>query len=254
MPKLSNWQLATIASTIFALLMNAAATLLPLNGLTTKELSDAIPSFFVPASYVFAIWGVIYVGMIAFSIYQAREKYRHSEWLRPIRKLFVVSNILNGLWIALWHYQQVGLSVLVMIILFSSLFAIYYLLEIGIYQPSRGTLWAVHIPFSLYLGWISVALAANITATFSQVGTTSILGIGGAWWAALLVITVSIISSFLLLYRDDVVYTLVIIWSLIGLGIEYYEVNIMVTFILLAIIVLGSGLLAQLIRQLPDLR
>ncbi len=64
-------QVANVLSVIIAITVNILASALPLNGQNTGEISDRFQVFFVPAGYVFAIWGIIYIGWIAFAIYQA---------------------------------------------------------------------------------------------------------------------------------------------------------------------------------------
>src|SRR5512139_716223 len=108
-------QIANILSVVLALTVNILASTLPLNGQNTGEISDRFKVFFVPAGYVFAIWGVIYIGWIAFTIYQALPAHREDARLRRLGYWFALSGVLNAAWLFCWHYSLFGLSVLVML-------------------------------------------------------------------------------------------------------------------------------------------
>ena len=58
-------QLATVLIFIVTVAINGAANALPINGQTTAEISDRFRVFVIPAGYVFAIWGLIYLGLAA---------------------------------------------------------------------------------------------------------------------------------------------------------------------------------------------
>ncbi|HAA04638.1 MAG TPA: tryptophan-rich sensory protein, partial [Syntrophobacteraceae bacterium] len=108
-------QIANILSVALALTVNILASTLPLNGQNTGEISDRFQVFFVPAGYVFAIWGVIYIGWIAFAVYQALPAQKESPRLRKLGYLFALSGLFNAAWLFCWHYNQFALSVLVML-------------------------------------------------------------------------------------------------------------------------------------------
>ena len=92
-------QLANALSVVIALTVNILASALPLNGQNTGEISDRFQVYFVPAGYVFAIWGIIYIGWIAFSIYQFRANQKESPRLRKLGYLFALSGIFNAAWL-----------------------------------------------------------------------------------------------------------------------------------------------------------
>src|SRR5689334_7252662 len=148
---------AHLLSAIFALIINILATILPLNGQNTAEISDRFKVYFVPAGYVFAIWGVIYLGWIAFIIFQLRSSQKESARLRRLGYLFALTNIANAAWLFCWHYNQFGLSVLVMLALLGLLIASYLHLNINRSPVSAIEYWSVDVVFSVYLGWITVA-------------------------------------------------------------------------------------------------
>ena len=116
-------QFANLLTVILALTVNILASALPLNGQNTGEISDRFLVYFVPAGYVFSIWGLIYLGWIAFTIFQFRRLQRESPRLRRLGYLFALSNLANAAWLFCWHYNQFGLSVLVMLALLGLLIA-----------------------------------------------------------------------------------------------------------------------------------
>ena len=155
-------QFANLLSVVLALTVNILASALPLNGQNTGEISDRFKVFFVPAGYVFAIWGIIYLGWIAFTIYQFMPAHKDSPRLRRLGYLFALSCVANAAWLFCWHYNQFGLSVLVMLSLLGLLIASYLRLDVSRTPVSSSERWCVDIPFGLYLGWITVATVANI--------------------------------------------------------------------------------------------
>jgi len=150
-------QITNLVSVIVALTVNILASTLPLNGQNTGEISDRFQVFFVPAGYVFAIWFFIYIGWIAFAIYQFRAEQKESPRLRRLGYLFAISGIVNAVWLFTWHYNAFGWSVIVMLTLLGLLIASYLRLNVNRVSVSRAERWSVDIPFSVYLGWITVA-------------------------------------------------------------------------------------------------
>ena len=108
-------QVVNLLSILLALTVNILASALPLNGQNTGEISDRFQVFFVPAGYVFSIWGIIYIGWIAFAIFQFQPAQKENPRLRRLGYLFALSNVLNAAWLFCWHYNRFGLSVLVML-------------------------------------------------------------------------------------------------------------------------------------------
>ena len=103
-------QISIIIVTIVTLTVNSLATTLPLNNKTTAELSDSFLIRFVPAGYVFSVWGLIYTGLIAYTVWQALPKNRDDARMRTIGWWFVVGSIANTLWLVFWHYQYVAIT------------------------------------------------------------------------------------------------------------------------------------------------
>ena len=163
-------QVAVVFAYISTIVVNALANLVPIGGLTTGELSDQFDVFFVPAGYVFSIWSLIYLGLGAYVVYQAIPAQRDHSRLRSIGWLFVLSCVFNSGWIFLWHYQLVGLSILVMLGILATLIAIYARLYPSYSVASWAEKIMTHWSFRIYLGWITVATIANATTFLDSIG------------------------------------------------------------------------------------
>lgn len=206
---------------LLVLLLNTLANALPLNGYNTGELSDRYPNFFVPAGFTFSIWGVIYLLLIVFIVYQLRSWWKKQDvdlsFVQKIGPWFFISCLANASWILAWHYLQVTLSLLIMLIILGSLIIIYLRLGIGESSPApSANKWAVRLPFSIYLGWITVATIANVTTLLVDNGWQ-----GGAIahisWAAIMIVVAGLIGILILVKKADVGFVLVLIWAFYGI-------------------------------------
>jgi hypothetical protein len=212
-------QIANILSVVLALTVNILASTLPLNGQNTGEISDRFKVFFVPAGYVFAIWGVIYIGWIAFAIYQALPAQKESPRLRKLGYLFALSGLFNAAWLFCWHYNQFALSVLVMLGLLGLLIASYLRLDVARTKVGTAEKWCVDIPFSVYLGWITVATVANVTDLLYYVNWNG-FGIAPEVWAVIMLLVASLVGLMMALTRRDAAYLFVLVWSFVGIAVK----------------------------------
>jgi hypothetical protein len=212
-------QIAIIVTTIITLTVNGLANALPLNGLTTGEISDAFETFFVPAGYVFSIWGLIYIGLIALTIFQALPAQRENPRLVQIGWWLVVGNLANAAWIFLWHYQLFALTLIAMLTLLISLLNIY----VGIQKDRKGLSLAerlsVNLPISIYLGWISVAMIANVSDVLSYFNWGQ-FGLGAVTWMIIMLAVVSALAWAMSIRQRDAAYLAVLLWALAGIGIR----------------------------------
>jgi translocator protein len=190
-----------------------------IGGRNTAQVSNAYPTLITPAGYVFSIWGIIYILLGVFVVYQALPSQRDKGFQSKIGWLFVLSCIANVAWLFLWQFELLPASVFVMFLLLASLISIYLRVGIGKRNaPPREKL-AVHVPFSVYLGWITIASIANVAATLVSLNWDG-FGLSAQTWATVIVILVLIITALVIATRRDIAYTLVIIWALVGIGIN----------------------------------
>lgn len=208
--------------------VNALAVTLPIAGRDTGELSDLYPNLFVPAGLTFSIWGVIYILLGAFTVFQMRDIFSREKkemtFLGKAGPLFLLSSAANMGWIIAWHYEKVFLSLLIMLVLLGSLLAIYVRLNIGRGKRSRTEKVLVHIPFSIYLGWITVATVANTTAFLVDAGWGR-FGLSEVFWTVAMLAIAAVITLLMLATRSDVGYSLVVLWAFIGIMIRRFAVD-----------------------------
>jgi benzodiazapine receptor len=216
-------QFANLLGVLAALTVNILATTIPLNGRDTGAISDQFKVYFVPAGYVFAIWGLIYIGWIAFLVYQFLPGQKESPRLRKLGYLFALSCLFNGGWLFCWHWGQFGLSVIVMLALLATLLASYLRLGIGRLHVGAAERWCVDIPFGAYLGWITVATVANISDYLYFVGWDG-FGISPQIWAVIMLVVASLLGLGMALTRRDAAYVLVLVWAFVGIALKHSAV------------------------------
>jgi hypothetical protein len=212
-------QYVSLLSVILALTVNILASTLPLNGQNTGEISDRFQVYFVPAGYVFSIWGLIYIGWIAFTIYQFHPSQKKNERLRRLGYLFALSNIANAAWLFCWHYNQFGLSVIVMLALLGLLIASYLRLNVNHSFVRHIEYWSVDVLFSVYLGWITVATVANITDWLYLIEWNG-FGISAQFWAVIMLAVASLLGLAMAVTRRDVGYLAVLVWAFVGIAVR----------------------------------
>ena len=241
-------QTLVIIAAFATIIFNIAANALPLNGLNTGELSDRFQIFFVPAGYVFSTWGLIYLGLIAYAIYQVLPAQRENPRLRSIGYLFILSCLANIAWLFLWHYEVFEFTLIAMGVLLLSLIAIYLRLDIGRGEVSNAENWAVHVPFSIYLGWITVATIANTTQLLDYLGWNG-WGISAEIWAVIMLAAGVIISAIMSLTRADIAYSLVLVWAYIGIAIQHNDTPLVANSAFIAAGLIVVILIIVLIRK-----
>ncbi|WP_080848460.1 tryptophan-rich sensory protein [Cytobacillus gottheilii] len=202
-------------SYIVMIVINALSNILPIGGRTTGEISNALEVLFTPAGYVFSIWSVIYIGLGIWLVREWIRYYKERSLDRRLHTLFIFSSILNSSWILVWHNGLFLLSVAVMILLLITLIMIY---KITTHHSSKIT----RFPFSLYLGWITVAFLANISyyAIFTDVGF--IVETQMYWTIGLLLVT-GLIPVYVRKTWNDWVYPLVFVWAFVGITVRNIE-------------------------------
>lgn len=232
MKKVFALQIANIVALVVTLVLNGLSNT-DLFPNTVGDLGESRAVFFLPAGYVFAIWGLIYTGLLAYVTYQALEKFRNGDVPQSdsvvdrIGWWFIVSCIANSIWIILFVYDAVWLSTIAIVTILIALIAIYVRLEIGVRDVPLIEKWTVHIPFSIYLGWVSVATVANFaTALFVSGAVEGFIGIDSAMWASIMMVVAAGLGFAMLYFRRDVAYALVIVWATVGINARPFDTDL----------------------------
>ncbi|NTV64255.1 MAG: tryptophan-rich sensory protein [Oscillochloris sp.] len=209
-------QAAVIAALAATLTVNTLANTLPINGQTTADVSARFPLKITPPGYVFGIWGLIYSGVLGYAIYQALPAQRANPRLRRIGWLFIVSCAANIAWILLWHYNRPRQTLGAMFGILLALIAITTRLGKPLQGPLAERL-LVRLPFSIYLGWISVATLVNVTVALSDLGWDG-LGIAPDLWTVGLLGTGTALGAGIGALRGDPAFPLVLVWAFSGIA------------------------------------
>jgi len=211
------FQAVNVVAFVVTIAVNGlAGSTTSLGGVTSADVSDMYPTLVTPAGFTFAIWGIIYTLLALFTIYQLLPRNRDKPFLSQIGLLFALSSILNVSWLFLWHYNHVTYSLILMLALLSSLILIYRRLDIGRATVSLKERICVHLPFSVYLGWISIATIANVSVALTAAGWDG-WGIADATWAVAIIAVALVLTLAVLATRRDVAFSLVVVWALVGI-------------------------------------
>ena len=238
-------QIANILALIGTIIINYLSNTGLFNGNTMATVSARYQNYFTPAGYAFSIWGLIYIGLLTFVIYQGRSLFKEAADGWPAREIgwwFVISCIANSLWVFAWLYDYTGLSVIIMIILLISLIKIILNTRMELDDLPLKKIAFVWWPFCIYSGWISVALIADIAAWLTKIKWDG-FGISGIAWTIIMIIIAGIINLFMTWNRNMREYALVAAWALIAIAVanRNVESSIVITAIVMAAILFISS-------------
>jgi hypothetical protein len=213
-------QLSVIVTILATIVVNGLANALPLNGLQTGQISDRFQVYFVPAGYVFSIWGLIYLGLIVYAVFQALPAQRENPRLRATGWWVSLGGLANIAWIFLWHYEQFPLTLLAMLLLLATLIITYLHLGTGDTPAPFAERLLARLPFSIYLGWISVATVANATSLLDYLKWDG-FGLASELWMGIILAAVTLIAVLMNFTRRDPAYALVLLWALAGIALKH---------------------------------
>lgn len=210
-----------LISYIFMILMNFLANFIPLGGVTTGEISERYFTLFTPIGLTFSIWGLIYLLLAGYVFYHYKNRkkvFKDLIFMKKIAKGFIISSLANGLWILAWHYDWIGLSVVLMLILLVSLALICK--ELASKELEAEERWWVKLPFNVYFGWITVATVANITVFLTSIQWNQ-LGISDEIWTMIILAIAAIIIVLTARALKSRAYLSVGIWAYLGIALQY---------------------------------
>lgn len=211
----SDW-LGVIAAFILVISVNVLSNALPINGQTMPEISAKYPSLFTPAGFTFAIWSLIYFGLLLYVIYQALPAQRNDLKLVSVGRLFVANCVLNATWLFLWHYDQLALSLICMMGILVTLILIYRRLH-ALDSASRTQRLVVRLPFAIYTAWITVATIANVSILQTGMGWDTV-GLSAVNWTILKLAIAGAIGAVMAARCGDTVFALVVAWAAWGIA------------------------------------
>ncbi|MEM6256161.1 MAG: tryptophan-rich sensory protein [Cyanobacteria bacterium P01_D01_bin.156] len=236
--------IATWLAILGTLGVNTLSNFFPVDGNTVADLANGPLAgvLITPANYAFAIWGVIYVGLIVYAWYQSRRKYRGQLLIRRINTCLIVACVAQMVWIYLFTLQLYWWSVVAMVLILLPLIAAYSEFEDGQADQRRRRM--VHGPISIYLAWISVATVVNIASALYINGVAN-LGLSGAIWTAIMVVVANAIAILAIIKRRDVPFALVYIWADVAIAQRHQDIPVIWIPALVMVLPLVGLLLTQ---------
>ena len=224
--------------------MNALANIVPFFGRGTGEVSALYPTLVTPAGYVFAIWGVIYIGLIVYSIAQFTGHLAEDPLPDLLAWPLIISNVANVIWLLLWHSLNIYWTVPFMLALLTSLIVAYLLARAGRpEQPTAREAWTVRVPLGVYLGWVSVATIANIAGALVAASWGG-FGIPAAWWGLLVLFVATALAFANLVRVGDCVFAGVFVWALAGIAVATSSASVQLVAGAFAVLI-GIGMLVS---------
>jgi hypothetical protein len=214
--------IATILAIVSTLVVNTLSNLYPLGGQNVGEIANTLLAgvLITPANYAFAIWGVIYLGLIAYALYQFPPGRRSQPHLQRVNRLLIVACLAQVLWILLFTLRQFSGSVLAMLVILISLVGIYLTLRTGLPPRSRRDRWCCQIPFSIYLAWIAVATVVNVASALYAAGWRG-WGLSPVGWTLVMTVVVTLLGGWVLWQRRDLAFVLVFVWALGAIALRH---------------------------------
>ncbi|MBM7095025.1 tryptophan-rich sensory protein [Bacillus sp. H-16] len=211
--KILKW--TNVFALVIVIVVNVLSNTLPINGQTAGEISDRLNVLFTPAGYVFSIWSVIYLLVIIWVIRQFFARPADEEAYANIGYWFVISCFFNVAWLLLFHYEYFLLTMVAMLGLLISLIIIYRVIML-----TPHTTFFMCLPFSVYLGWVSVATIVNVGVVFNSLGFEEGLFLSNVTWTILLLIVALALGIWFTATNRDPFYSFVLVWAFIGIGVE----------------------------------
>ncbi len=251
-------RIAAAASYVLMIVVNVLANILPINGVTTGQVSDCYPNLFAPAGLSFAIWGLIYLLLAGFTMYQLgffqdKRGAMKPHLLYQVAVLFTFSSLANTAWIFCWHYKLIPLSMVLMVLILLSLISIIGLVDKKPLSLRENVF--VRLPFSVYLGWITVATIANATVLLVSWEWDG-FGLSEPTWTVIMIIAGMLIGGATTLRNRDAIYGLVVVWAYLGIIIRHTspqgfggQFPLVVAVTILCIVVLAAAIIATIFRK-----
>ena len=244
-------KIAAVVAYVAMVAVNAAANILPINNITTGAVSDSYPNLFAPAGITFSIWGLIYLLLGAYSVFQfvTKKDSKTQHFIETVSIYFILTSLINAVWIFAWHYRIIWLTVVLMLSLLICLIKIADVIQKE--KLTKQEKWLIKVPFGVYFGWITIATIANITAFLVSIGWNG-FELPDSTWMIIILIVGFVICSLTMLRYNNVAYGLVPVWAYGGILLKHtsptgfnnaYPYVIITTSSLLVVLLLVNGYL-----------
>lgn len=225
--KLSSLRVLAAVAFLVMVIINSLANVIPIGGVETDEVSDVFPNLFTFAPVTFWIWGVIYILLAMYTLYQIgiftkETSHERKELLNKVSTLFMLSSFANTAWIISWHYEIIWMTLIFMATLF--IFLMLIALEFKKHSLTMREEVFVRLPFSVYFGWITISLIANIIVFLVSVNW-NMFGLSDVFWMVTVLLLGAVIGAGAILSYKDFFYGLVLIWAYTGILINHMSIS-----------------------------
>jgi hypothetical protein len=241
-----------LASVLLVIAVNYVTQALGINETTIGEASNKYFNLFTPASYAFAIWGLIFTGLIAYGIYQVKMAFfsnKPSPFIEKTGYWFILANLLNCVWVFVFTYEYTGLSVIVMLCILFSLLQIILKTNMNNESVSRSTILFAWLPIGIYSGWIAVATIANVATYLSKLNWNGAL-FSEQHWTVIMIGIATLVNILMVWKRNMREFAVVGIWALFGIFIRHSgSINALAKMALTCSIVLAIVVVNHLIQN-----
>ncbi len=194
-----------------------------IGGKTVGELSDEYANFFTPAGYAFAIWGVIFLGLVVLAFSQIKLAFwggKNSDSILQIGPWLAIANIGNGAWLWFWLNEQTGMSVVIMFVILSSLLVTVVRLNMECWDAHVKVIVTVWWPICIYSGWITVAAIANVAAYLAKNNWSG--GLTEIQWTVVMICVAGLVNLFMIFNRNMREFALVGSWALVAIAVRHW--------------------------------
>lgn len=219
------YTIVNFLSVVLVLVINGLSQSQRWNNTTIGEISNQYDNLFTPAGYAFAIWGLIFLMLIGYSLFQIQRVFfstKESPFIEQTAWWFAIANVLNAAWVIAFTYDYIGLSVLIMLGILVSLLKIVWKTNMQRWDSPIGVIAFVWWPICIYSGWIAVASIANVAAFFASIEFTGSELTQVIW--TMVMITIAVLINVLMVWlRNMREFAAVAIWALIAIFIRHKQ-------------------------------
>jgi hypothetical protein len=201
------------------------------------EISAQYDNLLTPAGYAFGIWGLIYIALLVFGIYQLMDLFKRNiktDFVLKIGWWFILANITNAAWVYVFTNDQIGLSVILMLVVFVALLKIVINLNMERWDAPTRIIVFIWWPLSLYFGWINVALITNLAAYFVASGWNGD-PLSAQLWAIIILVLASVVFIAMIWTRNMREYANVAVWGFIAIAVKNWDAEPAVAWVALAV-------------------
>jgi benzodiazapine receptor len=238
------WRWFALIAVLANAVINFASARLNRDVPSIAEVSANYHALFTPAPYAFAIWGLIYVGLLGYAIFALQPAQRVITTHDSIARLLVIYAVLGVVWVEAFRRGAIGLSVVIILAMFVVGAFMFGLAKRRVWSGDWPAL--AGAPFSLYFGWISVATIADGAAWVDSRGGFSAFG-GEIGWTILLIVAAVVLAVIVSRRYRDSVYPGVFVWAVFAIWLAQRDVTPRVAYaaligaIVTAIWTMGNG-------------